>query len=289
MTKQIPTEIMEHKYAHLWKQAWKRPHLQNKQFSTVFVASPGSGKSWSALSLADLLEQGNFDVNRIAFSASQFARLVSKNWPTGTTLVLDDAGLALFSRDSMTRIVKNLSKTLQSCRYKNLILLLTLPNLTMLDKSVQRILDSLIEIRGVDFKRQETIGKFYWLQSNVFSGKVYRHSPLKVVFTDSIVGGKNRHVLKSPFVRFAKPRPELILEYEKRKKFYLDQRNIEAANELEELEKPKHKRLTFNELVVLAKERKADYTRKGFILDELIMADLGCGVKMAAKIRKSLV
>lgn len=288
MTKPIPQAIKNHRYSHIWVEAWKKPNIQNKMFSAVFVAAPGSGKSWSAISLADLMEEGNFDINRVAFSASQFAKLVSEQHPAGTVIVLDDCGLMMFSRDAMSKISKNLAKTLQSVRYKNLILLLTLPDLTMLDSAIRRLIDSIIDIRGIDSSKQEAFGKFHWLQTNTTSGKIYRHSPEKVVYSTNMVGMRIRRVLKIPMIRFDRPRQELINLYEQKKKIYLDARNLEAYKELKELEAPKQKRLKFNDLLILAKERRSQYVKKGFIQDELIMADLDCGVKMAAKIRRSL-
>jgi len=227
----IPKTVSQHRQAWLWKPIYRRLHKYNKMYSGVFVGEPGSGKSYCALSLADLLDCGEsgesrFSIDRVCFSASQFANLVSKKLPKGSAIIIDDAGLSLYSREAMTKIVRQISKIFQSMRYKNLLIFLTLPSLGSLDKGVRELVNGYFEPLDIDFEIEKVKCKYHRLQVNPKTGKMYYHRPSKIVrgFYNDGYPKTSEQVIDSIWID--KPPVDLIEKYELAKKTYLDDWNL---------------------------------------------------------------
>lgn len=286
MTKAIPAQIQKHRYGNILKKIWKRPHTENRMWLSTACGAPGTGKSWAMLYLAKLLDP-DFSINQVAFSPLQFTRLVAGDLKRGSVIILDDAGLALFSREAMSRAVRELSKTLQSVRYKNYIILLTLPAFLLLDKSARLLSNGYFEILKIDYAKRQSIIKFYWLQSNPHTGKVYRHSPKKVVWKDS-PSGRVRSVVVMPTIRFEEPPKDLRLKYEASRKSYMDSRLNESVAVLEKLEQPKKKLLTFNEALALARKTPKKFMKGKWFDAILLMEGLGVGQSSALRLKKAL-
>jgi len=243
-----PKAIKEGKNATITKKAWDRMHRKDQMFSAVFCAPPGTGKSSSAIELADELDRCSdnkprFDVSRIALNAEEFASLVKKKWPKGTCIILDDAGLSLYSREAMTESVRNISKIFQSIRFKNLCILLTLPNFNMLDANVRRLVSCYIEVLEIDRQKNQTICKFNWLQSNPHSGKIYRHREevyKTVVCPTTGISMRKKFLLSN--IRIDKPRKELFEPYEKKKANCMNKAYAEFHKKMIEKKNGKEKR-----------------------------------------------
>ena len=52
-------------------------YKRNKNFVMLFVGQTGSGKSYSALRLAEMLDD-TFDINRVKFKAKDFMNTINK-------------------------------------------------------------------------------------------------------------------------------------------------------------------------------------------------------------------
>ncbi len=254
----------------------------------VCCGMPGSGKSWSMLSVCQLLD-ATFDISRVAFSPAQFTKLASSDLRRGSAILMDDSGLMMGSRDAMTQASRELSKTLQSIRYKNYFLVLTLPAFSFLDKSARMLSNAYIEITKIDFDKRQTIAKFQRIQTNPHSGMIYRHRPERVVEEVLPNGMVLQTREKVNRIMIDEPDKALRVEYEKLRKVYMDKRTAQSAVLLEGLEKPKKKRLTFNDVFPIA-EKEVDFIKDkiGNINDSLIMMRYGVGYMMAARIRDAI-
>ena len=286
--KKIPSYIKEHKYSFLWKPIWRRPFRKNKMWLAVCCGMPGTGKSWSMLWLSKFLDP-TFDISRVAFSPAQFTRLASGKLKRGSAILMDDSGLMMGSRDSMTQASRELSKTLQSIRYRNYFLILTLPAFTFLDKSARMLSNAYIEIKRIDFESRQAIAKFQRIQTNPHSGVIYRHRSESVLQESLPNGSILATEAKHNFIRFGEPEKGLRVEYERLRKQYMDKRTAQSAILLENIEAPKRKRLTFQDVFPIA-EREQDLIKDkiGNITDSLIMLRYGVGFMMAARIRDAL-
>lgn len=284
----IPDYIKNHSLSFIWKPVWKRPNLRNKMWLAICCGMPGSGKSWSMLWLCKFLDP-TFDISRVAFSPAQFTKLASSDLRRGSAILMDDSGLMMGSRDAMTQSSRELSKTLQSIRYKNYFLVLTLPAFSFLDKSARMLSNAYMEISRIDFEKRQTISKFQRIQTNPHSGVIYRHRPERIVEEVLPNGMVLQSREKCDFISFEEPDKELRMDYERLRKEYMDKRTRQSATLLEGLEAPKRKRLTFLDVYPTA-EKEVDLLKDkiGNITDSLIMLRYGVGYTMAARIRDAL-
>ena len=248
----VPQSVSTHRDSWLWKPIYKRVNLYNKMFSSVIVGEPGSGKSYCALSLLETLDRGEndkprFDISRVCFSASQFAELVGKNLPRGSGILIDDAGLSLYSRESMSRAVMQIAKIFQSVRYKNLVIFLTLPSMGSLDKNVRELLNAYLQPMRINFDIGKVRCKFHRLQTNPKTGKIYSHKPSRLVVSKYPDGFTKRAYVAQEAIWIDAPSDKLIEEYESAKKEFLDawnKANIETIKQAESGKK-KVKRTSF--------------------------------------------
>ncbi len=83
-----------------------RIHNKNKNFVIIFVGATGSGKSYSALRLAQLLDP-TFDIDRVCFKAKDFMNKInelvdSNEKVSGKVVMWDEFGVEHNARDFMT-------------------------------------------------------------------------------------------------------------------------------------------------------------------------------------------
>lgn len=97
----------------------------------------GVGKSWMALSLAEvltwILTGKRFKIEQVAFTGDEFLNVASDLGKKGV-LIFDDVGVDFSSRTWWDEINLVISKTLETYRYKHLVTFLTVPHKSMIDK-----------------------------------------------------------------------------------------------------------------------------------------------------------
>lgn len=118
-----------------------------------FFGATGSGKSYSAIRLAELVDP-TFSLDRIAFDVGPFMQLVDSNLPRGSAIMFDDAGLGMNSRDWQTASNKILSKVAQSFRYKHYLAIITAPDIGMIDSQVRTLFHLLFQTTRKDATRK---------------------------------------------------------------------------------------------------------------------------------------
>jgi len=185
-----PLSIKEHRLNWFYSPIWNDVHIRNDMFSAVYCAKPRRGKSWLTLQHAHILDRDDndrsrfpTDCSRVYFSASEFAKGLAKKAPTGTVHILDDAGLNLFSREAMTRTVIDVAKIFQSIRYKNYIILLSLPSYNMLDKAVRTLMGAYIQPNRIDDRTMRVRAGVRFLNYDPKEGHVYPQKPTRI-FSD---------------------------------------------------------------------------------------------------------
>jgi len=239
----IPKSLFNHKYADFLVPRWRLPHLDNDMYSCVICAKPGKGKSYTSLTLADLLDRTEediprFSIDRVCFTALEFTHWLARgsSLPKGSVIILDDAGLALYSKETMGKVAVELGKAFQSMRYKNLIVILNLPAFGFLEAHVRKLMCDYIEITEKDLSKRETLLKVQELQLAPFSGDVYRHNlRWTETTTHPYFGISVKHEVQD-VIRLPKPPQRLWRAYEKKKKTILDAWSIKSHNKLARLE-----------------------------------------------------
>lgn len=92
----------------------------------------------------------NFNVNNIGLTSKTFLESI-KNSNKGDVVMYDEAALGLYNRQSMKKSNTTLNQVLMICRYKNLFLILNIPDFMALDAGVRRRRVTLLcNVKGVE-------------------------------------------------------------------------------------------------------------------------------------------
>jgi len=171
---------------------FERLHYEDKNLLCIIVGETGSGKSFSAINIADKIDitplgNGSYTKNfvvkclpdgtptqdtRIVFSASDFVRLIRSGLPKGSVIIWDEAGIGNDNTtwyDKKSRLVKHI---MQSFRAQNLMVILTVPDEESIALATRRLVHLVLDVR----ERDEQFAKINieWLQRNRRSKKTYR-------------------------------------------------------------------------------------------------------------------
>lgn len=159
-----------------WVKYIKSRIKSNKNFLGCFIGQTGSGKSYSAISLAELINDGSFNIDNLFFNASDFLKkLASGNLKKGEVLIWDEAGKDLNSKQWQKKTNKVVNIVMQIFRRENVIVLFTLPYLSFLDSDARKLIHATFENVGIDRKNKTTSVKPLLIQVSQYSGKPYTH------------------------------------------------------------------------------------------------------------------
>ena len=161
----------------------------NKNFLATITGPTGSGKSWSALSMAELIDK-DFTIDRVIFRAKDLMKLISNgNLKPGSVIVWDEAGIDLSNRNWQSVTNKMLNALLQTFRHKNFILFFTVPFHDFIDSSSRKLFHADFETQKINRNQSTVIIKPKLLQYNSNLAKWYRKY-LKVQMNGSIIKRK---------------------------------------------------------------------------------------------------
>lgn len=285
-----PEIIRRHHDSWFWVSNWQRMHAARQQFNGVFIGRPGSGKTYATLLLAWLLDRAKdgiarFDLDRVAFSAADFTKLCDRNWPIGTAIVIDDAAFTAYSKDAMTREVKQVSKIFISQRHKRRCILLSIPSLDMLAKNVLQTLLCMIHMMRIDTVKNVSHARLLRIQLNPRDGLLW----YKRFWygKDVLHHGHGIDMIQNVWRRdlsFELPPEKLRREYERRREAAMKV-HYEEANLL--LSKKKEKKKTIEDYYNMVKQNIAKYKDlKGVVDPSRIMLFTGAGRNLSEKIAK---
>lgn len=210
----------------------------NKNFLSTITGPTGSGKSWTALSIAELTDP-NFTIENVIFRARDLMSLINKgHLKAGSVIIWDEAGIDLSNRNWQSVTNKMLNSLLQTFRHKNFILLFTVPYHDFIDSSSKKLFHADFETQKLNKREAKVTIKPKLLQYNSNMGKWYRKY-LKVKIDNNII--KIR--------RWAVPKPsdELIKQYELKKSQFTKELNLDIEKELRKLEPEEKKELIAGE------------------------------------------
>lgn len=265
----------------------RRLLYQNKNWIGILCGETGSGKSYSALALADAISPRGITVKRnVVFNPKQFLERINSGWlKKGDVLVFDEAGVGMSSREWYSVQNKLLGTVLQTFRNMNVGLLFTTPNLSFMDVQGRKLLHSYYETMWIDYERERAIIKVYDIQHNSRLDKTYFKHPRFI----------NEHGCKVRVSRLAipKPRDDLIKEYEAVKQSYTEELNRSALEGLDG--KKKQSRTTdferdkeiAAELVKKKARYRRSYGKREYLDHALVMQDYGLAHNRALRIKKT--
>lgn len=201
-------------------------HYRNDNFTLAIVGKTGSGKTYAAIELCDLMDRKpngdyNFTADKIAFDVQSFLNII-KNAKRYEFNLFDEAGIAINSRAALTHQNRVMSEVNQSFRSKNLGTIYCFPgSLSFVDKQVRMLFKFEMRMRKIHFSDKKSEASFYELESMPGFAEPWTIRPS---FTD-----KNGNYRVWNTIMLSKPRSELVKNYEEKKKEFLEK--LDAVHE----------------------------------------------------------
>ena len=210
---------------------------EDKQdFSIIISGDKGSGKSYSALYLAPRI--GEYVAKKLGGKTEDYFSLMNCALLEDTDginkilkisrkhqiIIVDDAGVAVGSRDFSTTMNKNFNKLLSTCRTMRWCLILTVPMRSHLDKQIRELVSATATVYKSFHK-----GGFNILKMGRV--KILQNFKDKAIYPRFIVNDK-----KIDFWVAFSPDPKLAKEYDI-KRDMASQRLIDESLTGEEIEK----------------------------------------------------
>lgn len=231
-TKQIPEPLHKPNDNHtLWllRRVYDRVNESNEHFMGCIVGREGSGKSHTAIKIADMVDP-TFNADRVIFDVAELLRVLkSGDHQPGNFYVLDEAGAQLGVRTWQERSQVLANQALQLIRSHNLGLIFTLPRLSELDSQTEGRLQALLEVVEKVPDRHVSV-KWKWLDPDRTdsSGQIYKKFPRR---------RENGYVRRIKRNHFAPPtNAELIEEYEQTKTKFQNEFYEKTIQEIEDTE-----------------------------------------------------
>ena len=192
----------------LRQKIWKRCNVDNEHFMGCIVGREGSGKSGTALHIAELVDP-TMSADRVFFDPADFMEWVSEDErEAGEFAIVDEAGVGMGSRTWYEKDQVLLNQALQTARDDNLAVLFTLPRLSELDSQTRGRLHAFLEMRE---KEDGEFARLAWKNiqpSRDERDKLYKKYPRMRV------NGRPKRITS---IRILPPSPELWEEYQGRK------------------------------------------------------------------------
>ena len=196
---------------------------KNKNFLCFISGQTGSGKSWSSLSIGELVDP-NFSISRVVFDGVSLMDLInSGTLSKGSVIVFEEAGVGLGNRNWQSITNKMLNFLVQTFRHKNFVLIMNSPFMDFVDSATRKLFHAEMTTCGINIKKKTCKLKPQLLQYNSRLKKWYYHR-LKVIRAEGAV--------PIQFWNVPKPSDDLIKAYEQKKTEFTAKLNKRIYDEL---------------------------------------------------------
>lgn len=209
---------------------------ENRSELVGIVGDTGTGKSYIAMQYANQISQRfnrQFTADHVVFNTLDFMKLVNSDIPKGSVIIYDDAGLGISNKRWYEEEVKIFGRVIQSFRYKQIITVLTVPDISFIVKEARVLLSMLLQtdpkVQGVVYPKLPIKPRNYTVErARIYYG-----------FPRVMINGKK---YKIDMLKFDLPPMDLVNEYEIKKENYVKKYYNEFVKELEKKEKNKGKK-----------------------------------------------
>jgi len=210
----IEQSQINHKY-WLSDYALRRVRM-NQNYILLIVGGVGTGKSYTAMSLAEDIDP-YFSVDRVIFHPKDFIELLDSGLPKGSVIMWEEVGVSLSSRDWYKEQNKIVSSLFETFRRHNLILIMTVPFVKFIDSRIRSMIHGFAEMIDPTF----TGGKFGWLKYfhvivEQRTGKIKHRYP-RIRDSEGKIQILQGVTSEHGNMHFTLPSKELIPLYEKKK------------------------------------------------------------------------
>lgn len=260
----------------------RRINKLNKNWLGIVTGETGSGKSYSALRVAEVVDP-EFNVDRVVFTSEEFMKLLnSGKLHKGNMIIWDEAGVGMAAREWYSISNKVISYTLQTFRRENLGVMFTTPSFDFVDSQARKLFHGYMETMGINRRKKHVVVKYLMIQNNPKEGKLYMKYPRMKY------NGKRRTIMR---VEIGKPSVKLVHAYEKKKKLFSDKlkkTTEDTLTDVKERKKSKMKTNTLDDIVKKVMKNITYYTKtnskRNSIDKPLVMAEFNIGRLVAAKV-----
>lgn len=246
---------------------------RNKNWLCVVCGPTGSGKSYTAIRLGEIIDP-NFSINNVVFTPQAFMALInSGTLRKGSIIVFDEAGVGLPARDFYTISNKQINYVLQTFRFMNIGVIFTVPDFKFIDLQARKLFHTYIETLHVDRKNKVVHTKVKEVQNNPQLGKLYikYYRKGKQAITRNMIG---------------KPSEELVEAYEKKKKIFARSLSIDVQKDIRRVEARKiNVDDIIDEILLNPKPYIREKFKRKYINRLKIEADYNVGKSRAARIK----
>lgn len=210
------------------QKVWRACNVENQHFMAALVGREGSGKSWTALKIAELADP-TFNAERVMFEPKAFLERLQEWKERGETqgkvVVADEAGVGLGTRTWYEKDQILFNQVLQVIRDENMAMLFTLPRLTELDSQARGRLHAFIEMTDLDAGNWAEFKWLNWDPTRDERDKTYRHYP------EMRIDGYKRKLKR---LRLSPPSQQLVEGYQERKDAFQAELYEDAIEEMED-------------------------------------------------------
>jgi len=267
----------------LRSEVWNRINRGNQHYMAALVGPEGSGKSWTSLKIAELIDP-TFDADRVMFDPHEFMTQLTAWKDAGETrgkmIVVDEAGVGIGSRSWYDKDQIQLNKVLQVIRSENMGMLFTLPRLSELDSQTRGRLRAMIKMDDMKPGKYADVKYLRWFPARDERSKVYRKYPIV---------GKGSRAKKVRRLRFGPPSPELVEAYEARKDAFQTKLYEDTTDQIgDDEDKNPLKDIADQIIDGSLDEYISEYNNKEYVDKDLIAVDYDLSRGDAKKVKKVL-
>lgn len=231
-----------------FRHIWNMVHVYRYGWLQIITGMPGSGKSWTALTEAEIIDP-TFNIDRVGFTPKQYLEVID-GAKTGQFVVWDEVGVGISARKWQSASNIMITEVLQTMRHRRLGVILVVPDLSFIDVQARKLIHSYMECKRYRLNPPELW--VYQINIDRKSGKIYWPHP-KIRHNGKIVKLNN-------FVMKKNPSEELRTEYEKRHRKYKVRIENKARNAVNALEKELGDSMTVFDYAEHVKKNVKKYT-----------------------------
>ncbi len=214
----------------------------NQNNLIVVTGKTGKGKTWTALSICELISARNgvpFGIDNQVFTLKEMMALINSNkLSKGSCIVFDEPQCSISNREFQSEANKVFNYLLSTFRHRNLTLFFCTPYEDLLDLSCRKLFHFKFTTKSIDKNNQTCKLRPVELDYNSNKGKFYEHF-LRVAFKPE--GHSKYKSLKLYWWNVPKPSDALIKVYEAKKLKFTTQLNLEIEKRLDAYEAKQHK------------------------------------------------
>jgi len=220
--------IMYKKGEQSWITWIKKRIAQNLNFISLFQGATGIGKTWSAISVAEMIDK-DFSVNQIVFDFRELMNVINSDWfkeKKWKIIIFDEPQITISNRNWQSATNKLMNYLLSTFRHQNVILIFCSPYVDFLDSQSMKLLHCIFECVGVNKQKELSRVRPKIQQYNSYLKKTYQH-PLYVI--------RNKKAIPLRDWYIPKPSDELVELYEQKKTEFTSKLNKDILKTMDKL------------------------------------------------------